>query len=94
MRGNPRSFQVMQVHRQFLFYNNSLQIEDGEAKLAPLRFSRRDASTDMQHDIPGSCDRDLRSNFNLTLQGLHAHVSNRFDARNTILPTLLFYHDY
>ena len=48
----------------FFFDKNSLQIEDREAKLAPLCLSRRDASTDMQHNILGSSrDLDLWSNF-------------------------------
>ena len=51
-----------------VFDNNSLQIEDREAKLPPLCLSRRDASTDVQHDIPGSpCDLDLWSNIQLDL---------------------------
>ena len=62
-----RSSKVMRAHRQF-FYDNLLQIEDREAKLAPLHLSRRDTSTIMQHDIPGSSrDIDLWSKIQLDL---------------------------
>ena len=67
LKGHLRSSHVMRVYKTF-FDNSSLQIKVREAKLAPLSLSRRDASTDMQHDIPGSSrDLDLRSNFQLDL---------------------------
>ena len=67
LKGHLRSSLVMRIHKTF-FGNNSLQIEDREAKLAPLCLSLRDASNDMQHDITGSSrDLDLRSNFQLDL---------------------------
>ena len=67
LKGHLRSSQVIRVHKTF-FYNNSLQIENIKAKMAPLCLSRRDALTDMQHDILGSTrDLDLRSNFKLDL---------------------------
>ena len=67
LKGHMRSSQVIRVHKTF-FDNNLLQIKDREATLAPLCLSRRDASTDMQHDILGSSrDLDLRSNFQLDL---------------------------
>ena len=53
----------MRAHRQFFVYNGLLQIEYRETKPAPLCLTRRDASTDMQHDISwSSCGRDRRSN--------------------------------
>ena len=68
LKGHLRSSQVTCVHKTFLFYNSSLQIEDREAKLALLYLSRRDASTDMQHGILGSLrNLDLRSNCHLDL---------------------------
>ena len=67
LKGHRRSSQIMWVYRQF-FDSNSLQLKDVEAKLAPLCLSRRDASTDMQHDIPGSSHgHDLRSYIQLDL---------------------------
>ena len=68
---SERSCEVISGHEgshSFFFYNNSLQIEAREARLAPLCLSRRDALTDMQHGIPGSSfDSGLRSNFQLDL---------------------------
>ena len=67
LKGHLRSSQVMRIHKTF-FDNNSLQIEDREAKLALLCLARQDASTDMQHGILGSIhDLDLKTNFQLDL---------------------------
>ena len=60
---SKRSSEVIPGHAgsHVVFWQNSLQIEDTEAKLAPLYLFLRDASSDMQHDIPGSSgDLDLR----------------------------------
>ena len=66
----------------FFFANNSRLKRDIDIQLVLLRFSRRDTSDDMQHDLFGLGDLDLRSNFDLDLLR-SKRISRRVSARGT-----------
>ena len=76
---------VSRGHRQS-FANNSGLKRAADMGVVSLCLSCQAASTDMQHDLLSStCDLDLRSNIDLTLQGHHVYVSTPLAERITMV---------